>query len=64
MNFSLSEILLILVIALIVIKPEQLPSTAKSLGRLFKTFQSLFAKLKAEMNALIDTVDKPEHKRK
>lgn len=64
MNFSISEIIVILLIALLVIKPEQLPDVAFTLGRFAQTLKLMLAKLKSEMNGLIDTVEKPdEHKR-
>jgi Sec-independent protein translocase protein TatA len=63
-NFSISEIILILLIALLVIKPEQLPDVAMTLGRFVQTIRRMFSKVKDEMNGLIDSVDKPiERKR-
>lgn len=59
MNFSISEVLLILLIALLVVKPEQLPDVAHSLGRLARTVRGMFGKVKEEMNGFIDAVDKP-----
>jgi Sec-independent protein translocase protein TatA len=61
-NFSISEILVILLIALLVIRPEQLPNVALTLGRLTKTFRRLFAKVKDEMNGLIDVAEKPDER--
>jgi Sec-independent protein translocase protein TatA len=62
-NFSISEIIVILLIALLVIKPEQLPDVAFTLGKFAQTIRRLFAKVKDEMNGLIETVEKPnEHK--
>lgn len=58
MNFSISEILLVLLIALLVVKPEQLPDVARTLGRLVKTVRGVFAKVKDEMDGLIDTAEK------
>ena len=64
MNFSISELLLVLLIALIVIKPEQLPDVAFSLGRFAKTIRKMFAKVKNEMNELIEpTSSSSEQKR-
>jgi Sec-independent protein translocase protein TatA len=63
-NFSISEILVILVIALLVIKPDQLPGVAFSLGRFVKTMRTMFDKVKNEMNGIIDTVEKPEDKKR
>ena len=64
MNFSMSEIIVILLIALLVIKPEQLPDVALTLGRFAKTIRRMFAKVKDEMNGFMDAVEKPvENKR-
>jgi Sec-independent protein translocase protein TatA len=53
-NISLSEIILVLVIAIIVVKPEQLPEIAKTIGRFAKYMKQAIAKIKSEMNELID----------
>ena len=58
MNFSVSEIIVILLIALLVIKPEQLPDVAFTLGRFAQSIRRLFFKVKNEMNGLIDSVEK------
>jgi Sec-independent protein translocase protein TatA len=58
-NFSISEILLVLVIALVVIKPEQLPDVAFTLGRFAQTMRRMLGKVKQEMNGFIDVVEKP-----
>jgi Sec-independent protein translocase protein TatA len=63
-NFSISEIIVILLIALLVIKPEQLPDVAFTLGRFAQTMRRMFSKVKDEMNGLMDSVDQPiERKR-
>ncbi len=54
MNFSISEIVVILLIALLVIKPEQLPDVAFTLGKFAQSLRRMFAKVKDEMNGLID----------
>lgn len=54
MNISLSEIILILVIALLVIKPEQLPHAARNIGRFAKVIKNLFTQMKEQMNKLIE----------
>lgn len=54
MNISLSEIILVLVIAVIVIKPEQLPAIAKIVGQFIKYIKQFIAKIKSEMNEFID----------
>lgn len=59
MNFSISEIIVILLIALLVIKPEQLPDVAHSLGRFIQSVRHMISKVKNEMNGFIDAVDKP-----
>ncbi len=58
MNFSISEILVVLLIALLVVKPAQLPEVAHTLGKFMKTIRGMFAKVKDEMNGFIDDVDK------
>lgn len=70
MNFSISEIIVILLVALLVIKPEQLPDVAFSLGRLAKSIRGMFSKLKDEMNGFIkdveidvDAVKKPDERK-
>lgn len=59
MNFSISEILLVLLIALLVVKPEQLPDVARTLGRLMRTMRGMANKVKEEMNGFIDPIDQP-----
>lgn len=54
MNISISEIIVILLIALLVIKPEQLPDVAFSLGRFAQYIRRTFMKVKSEMNEIID----------
>lgn len=63
MNFSFSEILLVLLIALLVIKPEQLPDVARSLARFAKSIQRIFAKVKTEMDGFIDVVDEKNERK-
>lgn len=60
MNFSLSEIIVILLIALLVIKPEQLPDVAYTMGRFVRTMQRMFNKVKSEMNDFIEPIDKTQ----
>lgn len=63
MNFSISEIIVILLIALLVIKPEQLPDVAFTLGRFAQSLKRMLGKAKEEMNELVNTIDRPEKKR-
>lgn len=63
MNFSISEIIVILLIALLVIKPEQLPDVAYTLGRFTQSMRRLFSKVKDEMHGMIDTVEKPNERK-
>lgn len=60
MNFSISEILVILLVALLVIKPEQLPDVAFTLGRFTQTVRRMLGKMKDEMNGIIDSVEKTD----
>lgn len=64
MNFSISEIIVILLIALLVIKPDQLPEVAHTLGRFAQTIRSLFSRVKNEVNGFIDSVDKQEERKR
>lgn len=57
MNFSISEIIVILLIAMLVIKPEQMPEVAFTLGQFTKSIRKMFAKVKDEMNGIIESVD-------
>lgn len=63
MNFSISEIVVVLLIALLVIKPDQLPEVAHTLGRFAQTIRRMFGKVKEEMNGLIDSAE-PNNERK
>lgn len=56
MSFSISEVVVVLAVALLVIKPEQLPEVALTLGKLIRTARNLFGKAKAEVTGLIDKV--------
>ncbi|MFZ2315593.1 MAG: twin-arginine translocase TatA/TatE family subunit [Gammaproteobacteria bacterium] len=60
MNISLSEIMLVLLIALLVIKPEQMPEVAQMLGRLIRSLRGVFAKVKTEVNGFIASTEKPD----
>lgn len=50
MHISFSEILVILLVALLVIKPERMPAVATRLGRLVKTIRGLTTKLYTEID--------------
>lgn len=63
MNFSISELIVVLLIALLVIKPDQLPEVAFTLGRLAQSLRNMFAKVKNEVNGFMDPVDPGEQKR-
>lgn len=47
-----SEMLVVLLVALLVIKPEHLPSAAYTLGRLIKRAQQFSAKIRQELTTL------------
>lgn len=49
MHISFSEILVILLVALLVIKPEHLPDAAFALGRWIKWLRQTTAKIKNEI---------------
>jgi sec-independent protein translocase protein TatB len=49
MHINISEILLVLLVALLVIKPEQLPDAAKRAGRWIKLVRQSIAKIKNEI---------------
>lgn len=63
MNFSISEMMVVLLVALLVIKPEQLPDMAFSLGKFAQTIRRLFTKVKDELNGFIDPIDKKPDER-
>lgn len=63
MNFSISEIIVILLVALLVIKPEQLPDVAFTLGRFAQSIRRMFSRVKSEMSGLIDSVEKSDERR-
>jgi Sec-independent protein translocase protein TatA len=60
MHMSFSEILVILFVALLVIKPERLPETAFAMGRWVKWFRSTAAKIKQEIEAPLEQLMAPE----
>lgn len=53
MNISLSEILLILIVALVVIKPERLPEVAFKLGKWSKQARKGMNKLRQELDGTV-----------
>lgn len=54
MHISFSEILLILIVALLVIKPAHLPDAARTLGRWFRWLRQTNEKIKTEMQKPLD----------
>lgn len=52
MNIHFSELLVILVVALLVIKPERLPDVAHTIGRWLKWGRQFLAKIKNEIGEL------------
>lgn len=60
---SISEIIVILLIAFLVIKPEQLPEVAYSLGRFMQWFRQSVGKVKSEMNSFISSVEQTNERR-
>lgn len=53
MNISISEVIVILLIALLVIKPDQLPEVAQGLGRFTRLIREFFTKMKTELSAVV-----------
>jgi sec-independent protein translocase protein TatB len=51
MHIPFSEILVILIVALLVIKPERLPEVALKLGRLVKWMRQSIAKIKTAIHS-------------
>lgn len=50
MSLGLGEILLILIIAFVVVGPEELPKVARGLARAFRQIRALFAGMKEELD--------------
>lgn len=63
MHMSFSEILVILFVALLVIKPERLPETALAVGRWIKWFRKTAEKIKQEIEAPLEQLIAPESKK-
>lgn len=59
-GMGMSEILLILALALIVIGPKKLPDLARSLGKAFGEFKTASKDFKDALNAENSTAGKPE----
>ncbi|MHB1948910.1 MAG: Sec-independent protein translocase subunit TatA/TatB [Gammaproteobacteria bacterium] len=51
MHIPFSEILVILIVALLVIKPERLPEVALKLGRLIKWMRQSITKIKSSIHS-------------
>ncbi|OGT47036.1 MAG: hypothetical protein A3E83_04115 [Gammaproteobacteria bacterium RIFCSPHIGHO2_12_FULL_41_20] len=54
---SISEIIVILLVAFLVIKPEQLPEVAFTLGRCMQWLRSSMGRVKGEVNAFIHAIE-------
>lgn len=63
MNVSLSELLVVVLIALLVVRPEKMPEVARTVGRFTRSIRRLLLKVKDEMNDLIDPVEKTNERR-
>lgn len=61
MSISFSEVLVIVLVALLVIKPENLPDTAFKLGKWLKWLRQTTANIKNEIEGPLEklTHDKP-----
>lgn len=62
MNFSISEIIVILLVALLVIKPEQLPDVAFTLGKFAQSIRRMFSRVKNEVSGFIESVEKSDER--
>jgi Sec-independent protein translocase protein TatA len=63
-SISISEIAVVLVVALVVIKPEQLPDVAFKLGKWAKQLRGTMTKLRREIDGTVnylneEVVEKP-----
>lgn len=56
MNISISEIIVVLLVALLVIKPEQLPDVAFKLGKWSKRLRDTMTKLRQEVDGTVTKV--------
>lgn len=61
---SISEIIVVLLVALLVIKPEQLPEVAFTLGRFAQSIRRLFTKVKDEMHGFIESVEQTNERKR
>lgn len=50
MHISFSELLVVIIVALLVLGPDRLPELAEKLGRGVRVWQQFLAKLKVEFN--------------
>lgn len=49
MHFAFSELLVVLIVALLVLRPERLPEVAEKLGRAWRIWQQFLAKCNADL---------------
>jgi Tat protein translocase TatB subunit len=52
-NINISEILVVLVVALLVIKPEQLPEVAFKMGKWMKSLRGAMTTLRRELDGTV-----------
>jgi sec-independent protein translocase protein TatA len=60
-NFSVPELILVLVIALVVFGPAKLPEIGKAVGKSIREFRSATTDVKEEVNKTV-TIDVPPSK--
>jgi sec-independent protein translocase protein TatA len=60
-NFSLPELVLILVIALVVFGPARLPEIGRAVGKSIREFKAATTEVKEEVNKTV-TLDVPPNK--
>ena len=57
MNVSISEIIVVVLIALLVIKPEDAPRVAYTIGRLLQSIRRSFHHFKNEVNTFVESAN-------
>jgi len=64
MNISISEVIVVLLIALLVIKPEDMPGIAHKLGVVTRKIRHMIASFKKDMGDFIDITPDKNNERK
>ncbi len=59
MNLQPNEVLIILVVALIVLGPQRLPTAARKIGEGYREFKRISTSVKAEFDTAVEAVNAP-----